>query len=102
MIGRSAMSSPWIFREIKEYLATGELPPAPSLEQQWAFIRRHCELVIEREGSEKHAMASMRSRLMAYSKGMPEAKHLRNSFAHVSSLAELDRIAEENLRISAK
>lgn len=98
MIGRSAMSSPWVFKEIKEYLATGEVPPAPSLEEQWAFILNHCRLVIEREGSEKHAMASMRSRLMAYSKGMPEAKHLRNSFAHVGSLEELERIAQENLK----
>lgn len=96
MIGRSAMGAPWIFREIKHYLATGALPPAPTLAERWAFIRRHCQLVIEKEGSELHAMASMRARLMAYSRGMPEAKHLRNSFSHISSLSELDRIAEEN------
>jgi len=97
MIGRSAMTSPWIFREIKHYLATGEVPEAPSLAEKWALIRKHCQLVIEKEGSEPHAMASMRARLMAYSRGMPEAKHLRNSFSHVSSLEELDRIAQANL-----
>jgi nifR3 family TIM-barrel protein len=97
MIGRSAMSSPWIFREIKHYLATGELPPPAPLAEQWAFIRNHCRLVIEKEGSEAHAMSSMRSRLMAYSRGMPEAKHLRNSFSHISTLDELDRIAEASL-----
>ena len=96
MIGRSAMSSPWIFKEIKEYLATGELPPSPSLAEQWRFIRNHCRLVIEKEGSEAHAMSSMRSRLMAYSRGMPEAKYLRNSFSHISTLEELDRVAEAN------
>ena len=31
--------------------------------------------------------------LMAYSRGMPEAKALRNSFQHISSLGELDEIA---------
>jgi len=96
MIGRSAMTSPWIFREIKHYLATGEVPEAPSLAEKWALIRKHCQLVIEKEGSEPHAMASMRARLMAYSRGMPEAKHLRNSFSHISTLAELDRIAASN------
>ena len=96
MIGRSAMTSPWIFREIKHYLATGEVPAAPSLAEKWALIRQHCQLVIAKEGSEPHAMASMRARLMAYSRGMPEAKHLRNSFSHISTLAELDRIAASN------
>ncbi|MEI8343307.1 MAG: tRNA dihydrouridine synthase DusB, partial [Verrucomicrobiota bacterium] len=44
MIGRGAMSAPWIFREIKHYLATGELLPPPSIETHWEFIQRHCRL----------------------------------------------------------
>jgi nifR3 family TIM-barrel protein len=97
MIGRAAMSAPWIFREIKQYLATGELPPAPPLETQWEFIVRHCRWKVQVEGSELHAMQSMRTRLMAYSRGMPEAKYLRSRFSHVASLAEMDDIAAESL-----
>jgi hypothetical protein len=48
-------------------------------------------------GSELHAMQCMRTRLMAYSRGMPEAKRLRERFSHVASLAELDLIAAENI-----
>ena len=90
MIGRAAMSAPWIFRQIKQYLATGHLPPPPTLEAQWAFIVRHCRWKVEAEGSELHALQAMRTRLMAYSRGMPEAKHLRSRFAHLASLAELE------------
>jgi nifR3 family TIM-barrel protein len=97
MIGRAAMSAPWIFREIKHYLATGETLAAPTLEAQWAFIVRHCRWKVEAAGSEPHAMQSMRTRLMAYSRGMPEAKHLRFRFAQVASLAALEDIAAENL-----
>lgn len=97
MIGRAAMSAPWIFSSIKHYLATGEILPEPSLQAQWEFIVRHCRLVVAAEGSEPHAMASMRSRLMAYSRGMPEAKLLRGRFQHVSSIMELEAIAEESL-----
>ena len=97
MLGRAAMCAPWIFREIKHFLATGEMLPPPNLEQQWAHIVRHCRWKVEKEGSEPHAMAAMRSRLMAYSRGMPDAKHLRQRFSHVASLAELDEIAEQNL-----
>jgi len=96
MIGRAAMSTPWIFREIKHYVSTGEILAPPPLETQWAFIIRHCRWRVEVEGSELHAMQSMRTRLMAYSRGMPEAKQLRFRFAHVASIAEMEDIAAEN------
>jgi tRNA-dihydrouridine synthase B len=97
MIGRAAMSAPWIFREIKHYATTGELLAPPLLEQQWEHIVRHCRLKVAREGSELHAMQSMRTRLMAYSRGMPDAKRLRERFATVTSIAELEATAGENL-----
>ena len=96
MIGRAAMSAPWIFREIKHFLATGELLPPPALDAQWAHILRHCRWKVQAMGSELHAMQCMRTRLMAYSRGMPEAKQLRARFAHVASVAELEDIAAEN------
>ena len=97
MLGRAAMSAPWIFAEIKHFLATGELLPPPPLDAQWTHIRRHCARHVARRGDEVSSMHSMRSRLMAYSRGMPEAKALRAKFSHVSTLAELDAIAAENL-----
>ncbi len=99
MIGRAAMSAPWIFSEIKHFLATGELLPPLSLEAQWALIKRHCALAVARaaRGDEIVTMHSMRARLMAYSRGMPDAKALRNRFQHISTLAELDDIAAESI-----
>ena len=102
MIGRGAMSAPWIFREIKHYLATGELLPPPTLEAHWAFIRRHCTLAVERaaRGNEINTMHAMRARLTFYSHGMPGAKALRGKFQKVSSLADLDEIAARHLEIT--
>ena len=97
MIGRAAMSAPWIFREIRHFLSTGELLAPPSLDQQWAHIVRHCRWKAAAMGSELHAMQCMRTRLMAYSRRMPEAKHLRLRFSHVASIAEIEDIAAENL-----
>jgi len=96
MLGRGAMSAPWIFREIREYLQSGLLPEQPErmpLAGQWAFIRRHCALAVARSGEEPHTMAGMRSRLMAYSRGMPAARHLREEFSSVASLDGLAEIA---------
>ncbi len=42
-------------------------------------------------------MAGMRSRLMAYSRGMPAAKQLREQFSSVSSLAGLAAIAAAHI-----
>jgi tRNA-dihydrouridine synthase B len=97
MIGRAAMSAPWVFREIKAYLATGEIVDQPDLGEKWNSILRHCELAVRQRGVEDPAIRSMRARLMAYARGMPEAKRLREKFAHVSTLLEIETIAKENM-----
>jgi tRNA-dihydrouridine synthase B len=96
MSGRAAMSAPWIFNQVKHYFATGEHLPSPSLEEKWELIQRHCQLAVEEWGREDQAMRSMRARLMAYSKGFPNGKLLRENFQHVSSLAEIAEIASQH------
>jgi tRNA-dihydrouridine synthase B len=44
----------------------------------------------------------MRTRLMAYTKGLPGGKHLRNRFCHISSIMELEEIAAEHLSLLEK
>jgi tRNA-dihydrouridine synthase B len=97
MIGRAAMSSPWIFAQTKHYLATGDLLPQPSLAERWALIERHCELAVHAWGEEDPAIRSMRARLMAYSKGFPGSKMLREKFQHVSRLQEIQEIAHAHM-----
>ncbi|MEI7821450.1 MAG: tRNA dihydrouridine synthase DusB [Verrucomicrobiota bacterium] len=108
MIGRTAMQHPWVFREIRHYLDTGTHLAPPSLAEIWAHIRRHCAMEIARQklqprgleapgSAELHAMQSMRTQLMSYSRGMSSARQLREKFAHVASLAQLDDIAAENI-----
>ena len=97
MIGRAAMSAPWIFRETKAYLATGEIVDPPGLDEKWNLILRHCKLVVRQFGAEEPAIRSLRARLMAYSRSMPDAKRLREKFSYVSTIAEVEMIAEGNL-----
>ena len=101
MIGRAAMSSPWIFAEIKHHLATGETLASPDLAERWKLIQRHCQLAVEEWGCEDQAIRSMRARLMAYSKGFPNSKMLREKFQHVSTLAEIEEIAASHLPLVA-
>jgi tRNA-dihydrouridine synthase len=101
MIGRAAMSAPWIFTQTKHYLATGEVPSPPDLAERWSIILRHCRLAVEEWGVEDPAIRSMRARLMAYSKGFPASKLLREKFQHVSTLGDVVSIAESHLEQTA-
>jgi tRNA-dihydrouridine synthase B len=99
MIGRAAMQYPWIFRDAKRYLETGEEPEPVSPEERWALILRHAELLIQwgKFPTERHAMQALRSRLMAYSKGLRHGKVLRCHFSTINSLSELEAIAGDYL-----
>ena len=97
MIGRAAMSAPWIFHQIKDSLTTGIVPPSPALSKKWDIIQQHCRLAVEEWGAEDPAIRSMRARLMAYSKGFPASKSLREKFQHISTLSQLAQIAAEHL-----
>ena len=103
MIGRAAMQNPWVFRQAKHYLRTGEQPPPVPLEERWQLVVRHCRLAAEsrRYGTERHAIMAMRSRLMAYCKGFPGAKELRQRLCKVESVAEVEEIAGWSLERAA-
>jgi nifR3 family TIM-barrel protein len=96
MIGRAAMASPWVFSEVKAALR-GEPFLSPTLEERWELARRHCAEEVAWRGSERFAMQAMRSRLMAYTRGMPAARPLRSSLSRVTSLVELEDIIAAHL-----
>lgn len=98
MIGRAAMTNPWIFAEIKAAMhGAGGTWQEPTFEDRWALIVEHCRREVARRGAERRAIHGMRARLMAYSKGMPSGRHLRDRFAKVESVAEVEDLAAEHL-----
>ena len=97
MIGRAAMTYPWIFREAKAFLSSGKSLPEVPLEQRWDHILRHCRMAVAEYGSEEFTVASLRGRLMAYSKGMPESRQLRCELQQVSSIADLETVRDRHL-----
>lgn len=98
MIGRAAMNRPWLFRQIQAAMQGQPIPPDPSLQERWARIIDHCRQEIAWRQDENFAMRSMRARLMAYTRGMPEGRHLRGALSHVASLAALEAIATEAIK----
>ena len=95
MIGRAAMQNPWVFREAKHFLETGGQAPGIDLEERWELVLLHCRRAVEsrRHGDERQTLTAMRSRLMAYCKGFPGARELRQRLCHVSSISEVEDLA---------
>jgi tRNA-dihydrouridine synthase B len=96
MIGRAAMQNPWVFREAKHFLETGEVMEMVPLEERWELILRHCRMAVDskRYGNERQTLTAMRGRLMAYCKGFPGAKDLRQKLCQVDSVAAVEGLAE--------
>lgn len=101
MIGRAAMQTPWIFRETTEFLHSGKEVIPVGLNERWQLILRHCRLAVSsgRYGQkERYAITAMRSRLMAYCKGFPGAKELRQRLCQVESVAAVEDLAEMSMQ----
>ncbi|MDL1893850.1 tRNA dihydrouridine synthase DusB, partial [Sphingobacteriales bacterium CHB3] len=50
MIGRGAVLNPWIFRQAKHFMATGEILPEPTIEERVNLLREHLKLSVEFKG----------------------------------------------------
>ena len=90
MIGRATYGHPWIFREIKHYLATGEILPQMSVLERVALAKRHLALSLEFKG-EKVGVLEMRRHLSCYFKGLPDFKETRLKLVTLTDPAEIYR-----------
>jgi nifR3 family TIM-barrel protein len=97
MIGRATYGRPWIFREVKHYLATGEVLPQPSVVERVEIAKRHLLLSVEVKG-EKVGVLEMRRHLSSYFKGLSDFKATRLRLVTLVDVAELlqtlDSVAE--------
>ena len=97
MIGRATYGRPWIFREIRHYLATGEVLPQPSVAERVAIAREHLRKSLEIKG-EHVGILEMRRHLTNYFKGLPNFKETRLKLVTTLDVDELfatlDYVAE--------
>lgn len=93
MIGRAAIGNPWIFNQIKHFVAKGELPALPDIRERVAVCRKHLHFAMQWKG-EKLGLLEMRPHYSNYLKGLPNIKDFRMMLVHANSLQELDEIFE--------
>jgi tRNA-dihydrouridine synthase B len=91
MIGRAAIGYPWIFREIKHYLDTGDHLPPPTIEERCAAIRDHLARSVEWKGPVV-GILEMRRHYTNYLKGFPHIKDFRNQLVQLKTVEEIEAV----------
>lgn len=94
MIGRATVGRPWIFRDIRHYLSTGEILPEPSVNEKADLALQHLDKSLEfKEG--KRAIFEMRRHLSNYFKGLPHFKETRLKLLTSAEVDDISMIIEE-------
>ncbi len=94
MIGRAAIGYPWIFREIKHFVQTGEIQPLPAIDERVEVCRTHLRKSVEWKG-EILGILEMRRHYTNYLKGLPHIKEYRTKLVTVKTLQEVEVVLDE-------
>lgn len=93
MIGRATYGRPWIFREVRHYLDTGEVLPQPSVIERVEIAKRHLAKSVEMKG-ERVGVFEMRRHLSNYFKGLPDFKSTRLKLVTLTDVAEINAVLD--------
>lgn len=100
MVGRASIGRPWVFREMKHFLTTGELLPRESFAWYLDVLRQQVTSSVERL-DERRGILHIRRHLAATPlfKGIPNFRETRIAMLRTESVAELfgmfDRILQQ-------
>lgn len=76
MIGRGAIGNPWIFKQTRHYLETGELLPDPTVRERVELCAEQLRLSVQQHG-ERYGVIIMKKHYGQYLKGVRNGKNLR-------------------------
>lgn len=94
MIGRATIGRPWIFREIRHYLDTGELLQPLSMEEHVDFVKKHLCANVEWLG-ERRGILHTRRHLAVTFKGLPHFRDKKIKLLQSSSFEEILQLLSE-------
>lgn len=94
MIGRASIGYPWIFNEIKHFMATGEHLAEPTIQDRITAARRHLEMSVKWKG-ETLGVLEMRRHYGNYFKGISHFKEHRMKLVTQNHAAEVFAALDE-------
>ncbi|HEX5403545.1 MAG TPA: tRNA dihydrouridine synthase DusB [Pseudonocardiaceae bacterium] len=94
VVGRGCLGRPWLFGELQAAFTGEPIPEGPTLGGVAAVLRRHAHLLADHFG-ELRGLRDLRKHMALYLRGFPVGATLRQRFALVDSLTELDELLGE-------
>ncbi len=97
MVGRATFGHPWIFKEMKHYLETGEMLPTPTMRWQVDILKEHVDKSIEWLGDERKGIVHSRRHFAASPvfKGLNDFKQTRIQLLRTENRDDLFRLMDE-------
>lgn len=94
MIGRAAIGYPWIFNEIKHFMAHGNHLPIPNMEERIRVCKKHLGFSVEWKGP-KAGIFEMRTHYTNYFKGIPDFKPFRQQLVEAPTIEAVHQVLDE-------
>ena len=94
MVARGVYGNPWIFREIKHYLNTGEILPTPDIEERIRISSVQLQKSVDWKG-ERRGIMEIRKHWGDYFKGYPNFKPFRLKLMDAETHEEVLLILKE-------
>jgi len=93
MIGRAALTNPWIFKQILDMENKGSFD-IPNLDERYQLIMDHYSLLVE-YFSENRAIRIIKGLLLLYAKGLPNRRLLRGLIPEIDGREKLISIVDK-------
>lgn len=94
MIGRGSEGNPFIFRQINEYLETGEVTFNPTPHDRLLQMTEHLKMLVETKG-ESRGVKEARKHIAWYIKGLKGASRLKGEIFKISDFATIHHCLTE-------
>lgn len=94
MVGRASRGNPWIFRQIAEYLKTGDLISPPSASERVEVLGEHLRRLIKLKTA-KVAVREIRTHASFYLQDLPNAREFRAKLNQLENERDIFNILGE-------
>lgn len=91
MVARAARGNPWIFKQIKVFMETGEILPKPGIDEIAGMVLRHGRMLKDFKG-ELMGMREMRKHIAWYTAGYKNSASLRRMANKIETYRQLEEL----------
>ena len=95
MIGRGAIGRPWLFKEVKHYLETGEILPFPTVAEVVEVLLEQIKLNLDWKDNERFGILMLRRHFAKYFPGLHNFRELKIRLLRADTSDEVYQIIDE-------